>query len=192
MVSLVLCVTLWLSVWHVQAAFNTADINSTIKNLLQHYKIPEARARFDRKPVFSRDPLAGNMEATSVFMSGVLEKYEELIGRMLEQLPTPTPHTAASDQLPASAAAAGGGEVATQLRYILKKVQLLKKHRYHEQEKFLRELRALKDIQMDNPVVQSKALGEFPLLYEKASSINVTMTSRRRRQARRNKTRPRA
>ncbi|XP_034382228.1 interferon gamma-like isoform X1 [Cyclopterus lumpus] len=198
----VVCLSLWLVVCQVRGSYIPPKMNRTIYNLLQHYKIP-SRERFNGKPVFSRDPLAGKMEAKRVFMGGVLETYEKLIGQMLKQLPTPTPQTAGSNELPGSAAIADGGEVGagedvrTQLSYILKKVQELRKHRYQEQEKLLQELRDLKHIQMDNLVVQSKALWELPWLYEEASSLyEIKMERRkrrrRRRQARRVKTRPSA
>uniref|UniRef100_A0A8C3G8C8 Interferon gamma n=1 Tax=Cyclopterus lumpus TaxID=8103 RepID=A0A8C3G8C8_CYCLU len=178
----VVCLSLWLVVCQVRGSYIPPKMNRTIYNLLQHYKIP-SRERFNGKPVFSRDPLAGKMEAKRVFMGGVLETYEKLIGQMLKQLPTPTPQTAGSNE--------------TQLSYILKKVQELRKHRYQEQEKLLQELRDLKHIQMDNLVVQSKALWELPWLYEEASSLyEIKMERRkrrrRRRQARRVKTRPSA
>nr|BCK60960.1 interferon gamma [Sebastiscus marmoratus] len=199
----VVCLSLWLSVCQVRGSHIPQEMNKTIQNLLQHYKIP-LRERFNGKPVFSREPLAGKMEVKRMFMGGVLETYEKLISHMLNQLPTPTPQTAESNNLPASAAGtASGGEVGADvdvrkdLSYILNMVKELKKNRYLEQEKILQELKALKHIQMDNLVVQSKALWELPWLYEEASSLNDTMNTerrrrRRRRQARKAKIHPKA
>ncbi|KAK9525962.1 hypothetical protein VZT92_016627 [Zoarces viviparus] len=195
----VVCLSLWLIVCQVRGAYIPLKMNRTINNLLQHYKIPQ-RERFDGKPVFSIPPLAGKMEAKRVFMGGVLETYEKLLGQMLKELPTPTPQTAGSNKIPAAAVTSRGGEVGagedvrTELSYILKMVQELKKHRYQEQEKLLQELRALKHIQMDNLKVQSKALWELPWLYEEASSLyDIKMERRRRRrQTRRVKPRPSA
>lgn len=91
-------------------------------------------------------------------MSGMLEMYEQLIGRMLKQLPTPSPKTAASAGRGAAAATAAaasdaamgaGGDVRKQLSYILKKVQDLRKHHYHEQNQFLEGLQALRHIPVE-------------------------------------------
>ncbi|XP_068565534.1 interferon gamma-like [Cebidichthys violaceus] len=194
----VVCLSLWLIVCQVRGSFIPQKMNRTIHNLLQHYKI-SPRERFDGKPVFSRDLLAGKMEAKKLFMGGVLEMYEKLLGQMLNELPTPTPQTAGSNMHPAAAVTASGGEVGagedvrTELSFILDLVQKLKKHHYQEQEKFLQELRALKHIQLNNLKVQSKALWELPWLYEEASSYDSKLERRRlRRQTRRFKTRPSA
>ncbi|XP_044042598.1 interferon gamma-like [Siniperca chuatsi] len=201
----VVCLSLWLCVCQISGFHMPEKINRTIQNLLQHYKIPP-KERFNGRPVFSREPLAGKTEAKMVFMGGVLETYEKLIGHMLKQQPTSSPQTAGNDQRPASAVtpaastasdaeAGAGGKVRMELSYILKKIQDLRKHNYHEQEKLLKGLQALNHIQMDNFVVQSKALWELPWLYEEASSLteNIRMQRRRRRrQARRVKNRPRA
>lgn len=94
-------------------------------------------------------------------MGGVLETYEKLIGQMLKELPTPSPHTAgSSNEGLASAITAGpgttsdtrseeGGDVKMELNYILKKVQDLKRHKYQEQDKLLQRLQALKHIQVE-------------------------------------------
>ncbi|XP_078099144.1 interferon gamma-like [Sander vitreus] len=194
----VVCLSLWLSVCQIQCSYIPPRMNKTIQDLLQHYSIP-ARERYNGKPVFSKEPLTGKMEGKRVFMGGVLETYEKLIGQMLKQQPTPTPQTAGSNGRLASAAAGTGSDdsVRTGLNYILKMVQDLKKHHYHEQEKLLQELNALEHIKLDNRVVQSKALWELLWLYEEASSLNDAnklrrRRRRRRRQARRVKTRPRA
>lgn len=196
----VVCLSLWLSVCQVRGSHIPQEMNRTIQNLLQHYSIP-TKERFNGKPVFSREPLTTKMEAKRVFMGGVLEAYEKLLGEMLKQLPTPSPQVAGNNQLPASAVTpaagtasngevAAGGDLRKQLSYLLKKVTDLRKHRYNEQEKVLQGLRDLKDIQMDNRVVQSKALWELPWLYEEASSLSNIQRERRRRrrQTRRVKT----
>lgn len=82
-----------------------------------------------------------------MFVGAVLETYDQLLGQMLKQLPTPAPKTDESNGLPASVAP--GDNVRTELTYILKKVQELRKHRYQEQEKLLLQLRALKHIQVE-------------------------------------------
>ncbi|XP_070785135.1 interferon gamma-like [Enoplosus armatus] len=187
----VVCLSLWLSVCQVTGSHIPPKMNRTIQNLLQHYRIPP-KDRFNGKPVFSREPLAGRMEMKRVFMGGVLETYEKLLGQMLKQLPTQSPLTATPGTGTGSDAETGpDGEVRTELNFILKKVQDLRKHRYHEQDKLLQGLQSLKHIEMDNFVIQSKALWELPWLYEEASSLpdNFRMQRRRRRQAQRVKTR---
>ncbi|XP_035532724.1 interferon gamma-like [Morone saxatilis] len=178
----VVCLFLWLSVCQVRSSHINVEMNKTIQNLLQHYKIRNVD-RFDGKPVFSRKALAGKMEVKRLFMGGVLETYEKLIGEMLKQLPTPSPQTTGSNDGPASsvtAAADAGGDIRTGLEYILTKIRALQ-HRYREQEMLLKELQALRHIQMDKRVVQSKALWELPWLYEEASSLSDEMQRRRRR-----------
>ncbi|XP_029283886.1 interferon gamma-like [Cottoperca gobio] len=172
------CLSLWLSVCHIRGAFIPVNMNKTIQNLLQYYKIGE-NERFNGKPVFSREPLYGKMEAKRVFMVGVLETYERLIEQMLRQLPTPSPQTALAGTASGSEGEAGG-DVRTELSYILKKIQYLRKYRYQEQEKLLQSLKTLKHIQMDNSVVQSKALWELPWLYEEASMLNDNINRQRR------------
>uniref|UniRef100_UPI0037E750C8 interferon gamma 1 n=1 Tax=Semicossyphus pulcher TaxID=241346 RepID=UPI0037E750C8 len=184
----VVCLSLCLAVSQVRSSHIPAEMNRTIQNLLQHYSISN-KDRFNGKPVFSREPLTGKMEAQKVFMGGVLESYEKLFGHMLKELPTPSPQTAESNA--ADAAARTDEDMRTKLSYILRQVQDLRRHRYQEQEKLLQNLQDLKHIKMDNPVVQSKALWELPWLYEEASSLsdNIIKQRRRRRQARRAKTR---
>lgn len=89
-------------------------------------------------------------QAKMVYMSGVLEMYEKLLGHMLKQLPTPSPKTAelAGHQAATAATATTDGDVRKQLSYILKKVQDLRRHRYHEQNQILQGLHALKHIQV--------------------------------------------
>ncbi|XP_042367435.1 interferon gamma-like [Plectropomus leopardus] len=183
----VVCLSLWLSVCQVGGSHIPQEMNRTIQNLLQHYKI-SATDRFNGKPVFSREPLTGKMEAKRVFMGGVLETYVNLLEQMLKQLPTQSPPTAENNQLPESAAGtasdgqvAADGDVRKELNFILRKVKDLRKHRYHEQEKLLKELSNLKEIKMDNRIVQSKALWELPWLYEEASSLYDIQRERRRR-----------
>nr|AFM31242.1 interferon gamma [Epinephelus coioides] len=193
----VICLCLWLSVCQVRDSHIPQEMNRTIQNLLQHYRI-STKDRFNGKPVFSREPLTTKMEAKRVFMGGVLEAYEKLLGEMLK--PTPSPQVTGNNQLPASAGTASNGEVAAggdlrkQLSYLLKKVTDLRKHRYNEREKVLQGLRDLKDIQMGDPIIQSKALWELPWLYEEASSLSNIQRERRRRrrQTRRVKTHQRA
>ncbi|XP_031152838.1 interferon gamma-like [Sander lucioperca] len=194
----VVCLSLWLSVCQVRGSYIPPKMNKTIQDLLQHYSIPP-KERFNGRPVFSKEPLTGKMEGKRVFMGGVLETYEKLIGQMLKQQPTPTPQTDGTNKRLASATAGTGSDdsVRTGLNYILERVQELKKHHYHEQEKLLQELNSLQHIKLDNRVVQSKALWELPWLYEEASSLDdANMLRRRRRRRRRQawrvKTRPRA
>lgn len=86
-------------------------------------------------------------------MGGMLEMYEQLIGHMLKQLPTPSPKTAVSAGRGAAAASdaamGAGGDVRKQLSYILKKVQDLRTHHYHEQDQFLQRLKALRQIPVE-------------------------------------------
>ncbi|XP_045896220.1 interferon gamma-like isoform X1 [Micropterus dolomieu] len=188
---------LCLSVCQIRGFQIPLKMNKTIQNLLQHYKIPP-KERFNGKPVFTREPLTDKIEAKMVFMGGVLDTYEKLISHMLKQLPTPSPQEAGTHPASAVTPTAGGdaevgdgGDIRAELSYILKKVQDLKLKGYREQEKLLRGLQALKHIQMDNFVIQSKALWELPWLYEEASTLteNIRMERRRRRrQARRAKT----
>ncbi|XP_026217169.1 interferon gamma-like [Anabas testudineus] len=200
----VVCLSLWLSVCQVSGFHIPAKMNRTIQNLLQHYKI-SPKERFNGKPVFSREPLDGNMQVKRVFMGGVLETYEKLLSKMLEELPTPSPQTTgskdrpASDVIPAPGTANGarseaGGDVRKGLSDILEMVQKLRKHNYQDLEKLMQGLHSLKHVQMNNAVVQSKALWELPWLYEEASSLSEIQMRRRRRrrQARKLKAHQRA
>lgn len=101
-----------------------------------------------------------------IFMGGVLESYEKLLGHMLKQLPTPSPQITGSNAQPGSAITAAssstnnsgslpGTDVRSELNYILKKVQELKKHRYHEQEKLLQGLETLRDIKVESTLIAS-------------------------------------
>lgn len=99
-------------------------------------------------------------------MGGVLESYEKLLGHMLKQLPTPSPQIAVSNAQPGSAITpassspnnaglVAGRDVRSELNYILKKVQELKKRRYHEQEKLLQGLQTLRDIKVESILIAS-------------------------------------
>ncbi|XP_053200004.1 interferon gamma-like [Scomber japonicus] len=203
----VVCLTLWLAVCQVRGSYIPPEMNKTIQNLLQHYKISNAQ-RFNGQPVFSKDPLNGKMETKMVFMRAVLDTYEKLIERMKKQVSNP--HIAATQEHSASSVApavptvapgtdsnANAGAMAKEsglkkeLGFLLTKITQLKRT-YKEEEKFLHSLKKLGDIKMDDMVVQSKALWELPWLYEEASTlVEVNQRRRRRRrQARKFKTRP--
>ncbi|XP_032360997.1 interferon gamma [Etheostoma spectabile] len=196
----VVCLSFWLSVVQVRGSYIPPMMNKTIQDLLRHYSI-SPKERFNGKPVFSKEPLTGKMEGKRVLMGGILDTYEKLIGQMLKQQPTPAPQTAGSNERltpanpPAGAGTASDGSVRWGLNYILQRVQALRKNYYQEQKTLLQKLKALDEIQLNNRVVQSKALWELPWLYEEASSLNDTiklerrMRRRRRRQARKVKTR---
>ncbi|XP_068995495.1 interferon gamma 1 [Embiotoca jacksoni] len=171
--SAAVCLSLWLSVCQVGGSYIPQEMNKTIQNLLQHYKITN-KEKFNGKPVFTMKSLTGKREMKMMVMSGILDSYEKLIGHMLKQLPTPSPQMTAGGS-------EAGGDIKTSLNYILNKIQLLKDNNYQEQNKVLLQLHAFKHIQMDNFVVQSKALWELPLMYEEASSLSNDATKRRRR-----------
>ncbi|XP_068163345.1 interferon gamma-like isoform X3 [Antennarius striatus] len=137
------------------------EINQTIHDLLRYYK---------------------SITARMLYMGGVLETYDKMIGQMLIQLPTSDPPTA---NAVANANGAQLSDVKTELRYILKKIQELKRHRFNEQQKLLNGLQALRRIQTDDVTVQSKALWELPWLYEEASSLSNNTKEERRRRRRR-------
>ncbi|XP_060933167.1 interferon gamma-like isoform X2 [Limanda limanda] len=162
------CLSLCLCVCQVSGSHIPARMNKTIQDLLERYKIPN-KERFNGTPVFPMDPLNGTTETKRTFMGGVLETYEKLLGQMLE---------ACDDAARAD------------LSYILKKIQMLKRSSYQEQSKLLQGLHDLGNVQMDDRIIQSKALGELPWLYEEASSL--MQRRRRRRQARKLRTRPSA
>ncbi|XP_030576445.1 interferon gamma-like [Archocentrus centrarchus] len=191
------CLCLWLFACQVRGSHIPQEMNRTIQSLLQHYKISN-KERFDGKPVFPNEQLSGKMETKLVFMGGVLDSYEKLFGHMLKQLPTPSPQIAGSNAQPGSAVtaassdpsnagSAAGRDVRSQLKYILRKVQELKRHRYQEQEKLLQGLQTLRHIKMDDHIVQSKALWQLPQLYEEASSLPEIKMQRRRRRRRQTK-----
>ncbi|XP_076015816.1 interferon gamma [Genypterus blacodes] len=196
MVCLCMCVC-------VVSSFNIpAEMNRTIQNLLQHYKIP-VKERFNGRPVFSMEALEGKVQDAEkrVFLGGVLETYEKLINKMMGQLPTPAPQAVRTDQRPTitsiingplttgNQAKAAEGRLRDELNYILKLVKTLRKHQYREQDKVLQGLRHLQHIQMDDLIIQSKALWELPQLYQEASLLTgSSRRQRRRRRAQRVKT----
>ncbi|MED6292549.1 hypothetical protein CHARACLAT_001422 [Characodon lateralis] len=183
---------MWLSVHRVSGTYVPQEMNRTLQNLRQHYKISN-QDLFDGQHVFPREPLKGKMESKMLFMGGVLEAYEKLFGHMLRQLPTPSPQLAISKDKAGTSTAgpSASGDVRSNLMKVLQKIKELKRHRYQEQVKLLQGLQNLKHIEMDNLKIQSKALWELPWIYEEASSLadNVMRRKRRRRQTR-TKTRP--
>ncbi|XP_077400052.1 interferon gamma [Vanacampus margaritifer] len=181
-------VCVYLCFCRVRTSHVPLKMNRTIQNLLQLYKIPP-KERFNGRPVFSREILGTKMEAKAMLMSAVLQTYEELLGRMLKRLPgptVPTPVDHSADCDPGSNMAARA-----HLYYLLKRVQDLRKRRYQSQDKLLDWLHKIRDLQMDNLVVQSKALWELPWLYEEASSLgeSIPPLHRRRRQTTRRRRR---
>lgn len=94
-----------------------------------------------------------------LFLGGVLDTYEKLIGQMLEQLPTPSPQTEtahsrgqaaspASGAGPSSAATDPHADVRTKLTYILERVKKLKTSGFQEQERLLQRLQGLQEIKV--------------------------------------------
>ncbi|CAL9682697.1 unnamed protein product [Knipowitschia caucasica] len=167
---LVLCMCVLLFVTQVRSSYIPSKMNRTINTiLLQHYK-NQRMERYDGKPVFPR-PLFGKVqEVKKVFVGGILETYNRLLNKVLEQLPTPGPKVDSSDT------------IRNDLKYILKMVQDLRDNHFKEQAKLVDELQSLHNIPTDNKVIQSKALGELPWLYEEASSMaNHGRKTRRRR-----------
>uniref|UniRef100_A0A671VRI5 Interferon gamma n=1 Tax=Sparus aurata TaxID=8175 RepID=A0A671VRI5_SPAAU len=178
------CLILMVALCQVRGAYIRPKMNQTIQSLLRHYRIDDEK-RFDGNNVFPKEPPAVQMkmylissvfvlQTKLLFMGGILESYEKLLGHI------PTPSTAP----PAMVEAGPSGDVRKDLRYILTKVQELKKKSFHEQEMILHGLQDLKHVQMDNFVVQSKALWELPWLYEEASSLSDNSERRRRRRRR--------
>ncbi|XP_072233414.1 interferon gamma-like [Leuresthes tenuis] len=191
MVRAVVCLSLWTSVCQVSGSYASDDMNRTIQNLRQHYNISTSDI-FNGKTVFSREPLSGKIETKMVFMGGVLDMYENLIQRMLIQLPTPSPLTVRSKEKVTSSIPAGSitpsgkgsqatGDVRQGLKDVLEMIQKLRKHYYQEQVKLVHGLHELKHIQMNNLKVQGKALWELPWLFEEASSLAETISKKRRR-----------
>ncbi|XP_073336990.1 interferon gamma-like [Pagrus major] len=187
----VLCLTLWVALCQVRGAYIPDKMNQTIQSLLRHYKIGNEK-RFDGNNVFPKEPPAGKMETKMLFMGSILDTYEKLIGHMLKQHPTVGPQTAGSSEHLASAVGTtsnagtgASGDLREDLTYILGKVRELKRKRFQEQEKILHGLQAVKHVQMDNFVIQSKALWELPWLYEEASSLSDSSEIQRRRRRRR-------
>ncbi|XP_072310016.1 interferon gamma-like [Eucyclogobius newberryi] len=180
-VVLSLCVLLFVA--QVRSSHIPKDMNRTIENLRLYYKIPVLE-RYNGKPVFSREPLSGDIkEVKKVYLGGILEMYGKLFNKMLDQLPTPGPSvdsTANADAKDGSSDTRAS--VRTGLKYIREMVHKLK-GRYREQVKVVDELKSLQNIETDNSVNQGKALRELMWLYEEASSLlNDKEKKRRRRQ----------
>ncbi|KAM3587761.1 uncharacterized protein V6R79_013552 [Siganus canaliculatus] len=174
-----LCLCLYLMLCQVRGFYVSKEMSKSIQSLLQHYNISDTD-RFNGEPIFSREPLPGKLETKKVFLGGVLLTYEKMIDRMLEQLPTPSPQSSGNDDPHA--------EVRKQLKKVQTKIRNLKEYRYGDEEKILERLESLRDIKMDDLMVQSKALGELPFFYEEASSLSdhsEKQRRRRRRQAKR-------
>nr|QYW22333.1 interferon gamma [Channa argus] len=195
----VVCLSLWLAVCRVSGFHIPLKMNKTIQNLLQHYNVPPHQI-FDGKPVFSKERLPGSLEVQRVFMAGVLETYDNLFSKMLRQLPTPSPQTAGNGDHPASdvnapqglAGSGPSGDVREGLVDLLDRVRNLRKYGYQDVEKLLQGLHSLRHIQLENTVVQSKALWELTRVYTEASTLSEKQRKRRRRQARGSKTHQRA
>lgn len=185
----VVCLYVWLSVCRVSESFVPQDMNRTLQNLKQHYKLSDDDA-YDGKWVFPKEPLEGNSESKMVLMAGVLEAYEKLLVHMLKGLPTPSPQSAISQDKASDTSTAGpsaSADVRSNLTKVLQKIKELKRHRYQEQVKVLHELQDLKHIEMDNIKIQSKALRELTWIYEEASSKAENAMRRRRRRRRQTK-----
>lgn len=93
-------------------------------------------------------------QVNMVYMSSVLEMYENLIGSMLEAQATPSPAVGSSGhQTGATAGDAANrqasGDVRTQLNSLLKKVQRLRKEYYQEEDQFRERLQAVRHIQVE-------------------------------------------
>ena len=92
------------------------------------------------------------------FMSGVLETYEKLLGKMLEQLPTLTPPTAG-----AAVPEAGADDVRKDLMFILKRIRDLRSFHYQEQSKLLQRLNDLGNVKVrDTSRSHTRAPGAAP------------------------------
>ncbi|XP_032445781.1 interferon gamma 1-like [Xiphophorus hellerii] len=188
----VVCLLAWLSVGQVSGSYLPQDMNRTLQDLLQHYKISKSDI-YDGKHVFPKEELKGKMESQMLFMGGVLEAYDKLFGHMLKGLPTPSPLSATSGDKadtsgPSTAEPSAAGDTRFNLIKVLQKIKELKRHSYQEQLKILHGLQKLKHIEMDNIKVQGKALWELPWIYEKANSLADNVMRRRRRRRRQTRT----
>ncbi|XP_054623780.1 interferon gamma-like [Dunckerocampus dactyliophorus] len=154
------CVCLFVS--RAAASHVPPKMSRAVQKLLQFYKIP-VRERLNGRAVFSRELLTTDLQAKEVLMSAALQTYEKLIQRMLMELPAPT----ASPSPPSPT----GVDVRAELSYVLKRVQELRRFRFQEPDALLEALERFRHIQMDNVVIQSKALWELPWLYEEAGSL---------------------
>lgn len=79
-------------------------------------------------------------QVNMVYMSSVLEKYDNLIDSMLKAQPTPSPD-AESRQ--------ASGDVRMQLSSLLKKVQDLRREYYQEEDRFREKLTVVGNIQVE-------------------------------------------
>lgn len=77
-----------------------------------------------------------------VYMSAVLQTYDQLLNQMLKQLPVATPTGAEN------AAAATGTGLRTQLSYILKKITDLRTQHYRKHEELLKKIQTLRHVQV--------------------------------------------
>ncbi|TWW64931.1 interferon gamma 1 [Takifugu flavidus] len=180
MVTMVTAVVGWclcLAVCHVRGSYIPVEMNKTIQNLLGHYTITN-KELFDGKPIFSKEPLSGNLQAEMIYMSAILQTYDKILNQMLKELPTPGPTTAQSS------GDKGTAELRSQLNYILKKITNLRIQHYNKPEQLLKMLQPLREVQFNNTVIQSKALWEFIKVYREASSLPNKLEKRRRRRRR--------
>uniref|UniRef100_A0A3B5B7W8 Interferon gamma 1 n=1 Tax=Stegastes partitus TaxID=144197 RepID=A0A3B5B7W8_9TELE len=175
-----LCLSLWLLICQVRGFYVPEKMNKTIQNLLHHYN-STIRDKFTGKPIFSRDLLHAKREVKTVFMGVVLNTYEKLLGHMLKQLPTAAPPSADSTTAGAGSAAGLQPDAKANLTYILDQIHVLKEKRFHEETKFLKQLHDLKPIEVDDSLVQAKALWELPRLFQEASEVADSNRQRRRR-----------
>ncbi|KAM4615507.1 interferon gamma [Polymixia lowei] len=164
-------------------------MKKTIESLQNHYSIP-GKDTYNGDRVFSRKLLVGTMEDAEkrVFVGGVLEVYEKLIGRMLNKILFTCPErTGASTGSPVKTEQL---EVGEQLCFLLQKITELQRHNYQTHSLLEKQLRHLGEIKIDDSVIQSKALGELTWMYQEASSLaeKKRQRRRRRRQAQRAKT----
>ncbi|XP_075900386.1 interferon gamma [Nelusetta ayraudi] len=183
------CLGVWLcvclSVCQVRTLYVPSEMNRTIQNLVDHYlqSVPQRQMRQGGPIVDSRDLPRETPEAM-VFMSGVLQMYVKLFDHMLATAPTPTPDAVAGS----GAQEVDGPMVKQQLQYLRDKVQKLQRHRYKEQEDFLKNLTKLEHIKVNDPVVQKKALWELTRLFEKATSLPNKLDGQKKRRRRRRQT----
>lgn len=78
-------------------------------------------------------------QAEMIYMSAVLQTYDQLLNQMLKQLPTTTPPSAESTD---------SSKLRTQLSYILKKITDLRTQHYKEQEELLKKIQPLRHVQV--------------------------------------------
>ncbi|XP_056445375.1 interferon gamma-like [Gadus chalcogrammus] len=138
----------------------------TIKTLrLQHPQKGQSSSGF----VFSRDTLNKMDDGDKrVVLGKVLEVYDKLFDQMLSQPPT-------DSQSEENKTEEAG------IRYLQEMVTLLRRTQYKKHLLLTSTLEQLGNIQINNSVVQSKALWELPWLFDEASSL----AERKRRSLRR-------